>query len=102
MATIRVTVTHPTVRSDGTPFPPAELRHVRLEMRAEAASAWSAVGTPMLPTELSRNIQNVPGGAYRVRALWVDTGDRVSDPAEAPVVVPTAAPAAGTIVPVVL
>jgi hypothetical protein len=97
MATIKATLTHPTKRADGSNFPVAELKHVLLEMRAEAATTWSAVGAPMLPAELSRDVQNIPGGAYRLRATWVDTQDRPSPPSEAPIAIPFSAPNAGTL-----
>lgn len=97
MATVKATLTHPTKRADGSNFPLSELKHVLLEMRAEAATTWSPVGAPMLPAELTRDVQNVAGGAYRVRATWVDTADRASPPAEAPIAVPFGAPNAGTI-----
>jgi len=97
VATIRATLTHPTKRADGSNFPVAELKHVLLEMRAEAATTWSPVGGVMLPAELTRDVQNIPGGAYRLRATWVDTSDRTSPPAEAPIAVPFSAPNAGTL-----
>lgn len=97
MATIKATLTHPTKRADGSNFPLAELKHVVLEMRAEAATTWSTVGAPMLPTELTRDVQNIPGGAYRLRATWVDTADRTSPTVEAPIAVPFAGPNAGTL-----
>jgi hypothetical protein len=97
MATIRATLTHPALRADGSPFPLAELKHVLLEMRAEAATTWSPVGAPMPPTQLTRDVQNIPGGAYRLRATWVDTADRTSPTIEAPIAVPFAGPNAGTL-----
>lgn len=97
MANIRATLAHPTTRADGSPFPIAELKHVVLEMRAEAATVWSAVGSPLPPTVLSRDVQNLAGGAYRVRATWVDTQDRASSPAEAQISIPITAPNAGTL-----
>lgn len=97
MATVKATLTHPTKRADGSSFTAAELKHVLLEMRAEAATNWSAVGAPLVPSELTRDIQNLAGGAYRVRATWVDTSDRASSPAEAQIAVPFGAPNAGTI-----
>lgn len=97
MATIRAVLTHPTKRADGSNFPLSELKHVLLEMRAEAATTWSAVGAPMLPNELSRDVQNIPGGAYRLRATWIDTADRASPQAEAPIAIPFASPNAGTL-----
>lgn len=97
MANIKVALTHPTTRADGSPFPIAELKHVLLETRAEAATVWSPVGAVMLPAELTRTIQNVSGGAWRYRATWFDTADRPSSPAEAPIIVPFLGPNAGTI-----
>ena len=97
MATIRATLTHPTKRADGSNFPLSDLKHVVLEMRAEAATTWSPVGAPMLPAELTRDVQNIPGGAYRLRATWVDTADRTSPTVEAPIAVPFAGPNAGTL-----
>jgi hypothetical protein len=97
MASILVTLTHPTTRADGSPFPLAELKHVVLETKAQAATTWAAVGAPMLPSALTRTVQNVPGGAWLYRATWVDTQDRASSPAEAQISVPISGPNAGTI-----
>jgi hypothetical protein len=97
MATIKATLTHPTRRADGSNFPLAELKHVVLEMRAEAATTWNPVGLPMLPAELTRDVQNIPGGAYRLRAQWIDTADRASPYVEAPIAVPFAGPNGGTL-----
>lgn len=94
---ILATIAHPTTRADGDPLTVAEIKHVIIEMRAEAATTWTPVGQPMLPTQLTRTIQNLPGGGYRVRATWVDTQDRPSVPAEQQITVPTAAPNAGSI-----
>lgn len=97
MANIRATLTHPTTRADGSAFPIGELKHVLLETRADAATTWTAVGAPMLPAELTRVVQNVPGGVWQYRATWVDTQDRASSPAQAQISVPIASPNAGTI-----
>jgi hypothetical protein len=93
---IRATFTHPTKRQDGSNFPLAELKHVIIEMRAEAATTWSPVGAPMPPTELQRDVQNIPGGAYRLRSTWFDTADRPSPQVEGQIAVPFAGPNAGT------
>lgn len=97
MANIKATLTHPTTRADGSALPIGELKHVVLETRAEAATVWAQVGAPMLPAELSRTIQNVPGGAWRYRATWVDTQDRASAAVDQPIVIPFSAPNAGTL-----
>ena len=97
MANIRITLTHPTTRADGSNFPVAELKHVVLETKASGATAWSAVGAPILPADPPRVVQNVSGGAWDYRATWVDTQDRASAPAQATISVPIGAPNAGTI-----
>jgi hypothetical protein len=98
MAGVLVTLVHPTTRADGSAFNPAtDLKNVILEEQAQGATTWTAVGAPMLPTELTRTVQNVPGGAWNFRATWVDTSNRSSAPAQATISVPIGAPNAGTI-----
>jgi hypothetical protein len=97
VATIRATLTHPSKRADGSNFPVGELKHVLLSMRAEAATSFTPLGQPLPPAELTRDVQNIPGGAYRLQAVWVDTQDRSSSPAEAQISIPIGAPNAGTL-----
>jgi hypothetical protein len=97
MANVRATLVHPTTRADGSAFPIAQLKHVVLETRPDSGTVWSPVGAPMLPTELTRTIQNVSGGTWRYRATWVDQQDLASAPAEAVIAIPISAPNAGTI-----
>lgn len=97
MANVRVTLTHPTTRADGSNLPLAEIKHVILETKAAAATGWTPVGAPILPADPPRVVQNVSGGAWDYRATWVDTQDRVSAPAQGTISVPIGAPNAGTI-----
>jgi hypothetical protein len=97
MANTRAVLVHPTTRADGSPFPIAELKHVLLETKAQAATTWTQVGGPMLPAETSRTVQNVTGGVWDYRATWVDTQDRSSVPAGATISVPISQPNAGTL-----
>jgi hypothetical protein len=97
MARVTVTITaHPTQRADGAALPLAELREVRVEMKLAAATTWNSAGAPMAPSEMSRNIDNVPGGNWQVRLTWIDTQDRESPPLVLAANVPIAAPRAGT------
>lgn len=91
------TLTRPTTRKDGTPFPAAELKHTLLSMKTPAAQDWTPIGTPMLPSELTRPVNNVPGGRWLFRAVWVDTQDKSSDPLDVTFDVPTANPGQGTL-----
>lgn len=94
---LRVVVTHPTVRKDGSPLSAADLKHVLLSMKTEAAQNFTAVGVPMSPSELSRPINNIPGGKWVFRAVWVDTQDRAGDPLDVTFDVPVAPPGQGTL-----
>lgn len=98
MAGILVTLTHPTTRVDGSPFNAAtDLDHVVLEEQLQGATTWTKVGADMTPTELTRTIQNVPGGAWNVRATWFDKQQRASVPVQAQISVPIGAPNGGTV-----
>ncbi len=92
------TLTRPTVRKDGAPFVVADLKHTLLSMKTEAATDFTQIGQPMLPTELTRPVNNVPGGKWVFRAIWVDQQNRTSDPLDIVFDVPTAAPGQGTLV----
>jgi hypothetical protein len=98
MARVVIAITaHPTTRVDGAPLPLAELAGVRIEMKLASAVNWNSAGAPMAPSEMSRNIDNVPGGSWQFRLTWIDTADRESAALVLPTVtVPIAAPRAGT------
>lgn len=95
MGKLVVTVVHPTLRQDDTPFNPAvDLNRWVLYARAVGASNWTQVGGNNPASETVREVGNVPaGGDWEVRIEWYDqhgqmaafnTVTDVPDPVPAP------------------
>lgn len=94
MATVKVTVTHPTTRKDGSPGAAADWQ---LQSRADANPAYGNLGPVNALTVLDRTVQNVPAGKWWFRAVWRDAGGGPNVSAEASVDVPLADLNPGTV-----
>lgn len=95
MASVRVRVTHPTVRADGSPGAAAGWQ---LQTRADANPGYGNLGAENAISVLERVVQNVVPGKWWFRSVWRDAvanGPAVT--AEASVDVPLSALVAGTI-----
>lgn len=75
-----VTITAQATYDDGTPFLAADLKSVLIEVKALAATTWTAVGTPLQPGETSKPVNNLSGGTWVARGTWTDTHGRTSVP----------------------
>lgn len=94
MATVKVTVTHPTVRKDGSPGVAADWQ---LQSRVDANPNYGNLGAANAVTVLERTVQNVPAGKWWFRSVWRDAAGGPNVSAEASVDVPLADLVAGTI-----
>jgi len=78
MAKVKVTVTLPTQRNDGSAVPPTDISGVGIEQKLASApvSAWSALGPDLVPgaasTSVSLDVNNVPAGNWIWRATIHD------------------------------
>lgn len=94
MATVRVTVTHPTQREDGTPGAAAAWQ---LQSRPDAAPQYGNLGPENGVDVTTRNVGSVPGGRWWFRAVWRDAAGGPDVSAEASVDVPMASLLPGAI-----
>jgi hypothetical protein len=80
MGRLVVDVTHPTTRTDDTPFTPAvDLHHWLLFARAVGATNWTPVGGQNAAAVTTREIGNVPmGGDWEVKIEWYDQHNQMS------------------------
>jgi len=92
MSGIKVDVTPPTERQDGTPVTLAEIASWRIEIQADGAPDWTPVGGENPPTDLSKTIGNVADGTWNVRTIWKDTDDQDGAPNEGQVSIATTPP----------
>lgn len=78
MANVKVAWVLPTTRESGKPLAVADIRHVRVEMSADAGANWSLVND-FPPSVLETTIADADFGEWTFRAACVDTKGRVSD-----------------------
>lgn len=97
MANALISIATQATYDDGTPFLPADLKQVLLEIKAAAATTWTAVGTPLLPGQTSAPINNLVGGVWLARGTWSDTHGRTSAPSASVSLAISAALLAGTL-----
>lgn len=78
MANIRVQWVLPTTRESGKPLAVTDIRHVRVEMSADAGASYTLV-SDFPPDVLGTLVQDADFGEWTFRAACVDTRGRVSD-----------------------
>lgn len=82
MGSLRLVVTHPVLRDDGSAFDPTtELKGWRAQFRLVGAADWTAIGDLNPPSVTERSVGNAPPGDYECEVRWEDIYDQVSDPA---------------------
>lgn len=93
MANVRISWKNPTTRVDGKPLPPEQLKHVILEMSADAGQNFIVLAR-VAPSQTSFDVTDLDSGTYLFRLIAVDSGDRLADPSGASITIEPAVPAA--------
>jgi hypothetical protein len=89
----RLNWVHPTTRESGEPLDPADIESVETFMSANMGGDFVSLGTHA-PDKLEQVVADLGIGTYLFRAIWTDTKDKSSVPAEAQGVVPDETPPA--------
>ena len=91
MASVRVAWVLPTTRESGKPLAVEDIRHVRVEMSADAGANFVLI-SDFPPAVLETQVDDVDFGSWLFRAACVDTKGRVSDWAVGTVVIEDTTP----------
>jgi hypothetical protein len=82
----------PTTRQGGGPLPIAEIKHVTLELSANAGVDWSPLGN-FPPATLEAPVNDLPfSDQYAVRGFVVDVTDQAGNTETVPFVVDDGSP----------